>query len=337
VTGDMRASEHRLSVGTAIEAAPSPDPARDQGQHLVITRKDVHRAYATIGQYLRRTPVIQLDLAGPVTLKLEQLQCAGSFKARGAFTNLLLRDVPAAGVAAASGGNHGVAVAYAAHRLGIPARIFVPTVSSPAKIERIRQLADLVVTGDRYADALEAAQQWIAASGAMSVHAFDGQETILGQATLALELDDQAGPLDTVLVPVGGGGLIAGIASYFAGAARIIGVEPDGAPTLARARAAGAPVDAPAGSIAVDALAPRRVGEMVFPITRAYVEDVVLVDDNAIRSAQRTLWQTARIAAEPAASVGVAALLTGAYQPAPGERVAVIITGANMSPSQLDS
>jgi threonine dehydratase len=215
----------------------------------VITRDDIYRAYDTIRRYLRRTPVVQLDLTEPVTLKLEQLQYAGSFKARGAFTNLLLRDVPPAGVAAASGGNHGVAVAYAAHRLGIPARIFVPTVSSPSKIERIRQLADLVIGGDLYADALEAAQQWIATSGAMSVHAFDQRETILGQTTLALELDDQAGPLDTVLVPVGGGGLIAGIASYFAGAARVIGVEPDGAPTLADAQAAGAPVDArPAAS-----------------------------------------------------------------------------------------
>jgi threonine dehydratase len=305
-------------------------------QHLVLTRDDIHRAYDTIRPYLRRTPVIELDLAGPVTLKLEQLQCAGSFKARGAFTNLLLRDVPPAGVAAASGGNHGVAVAYAAHRLGIPARVFVPTVSSPAKMERISQLADLVVEGDRYADALEAAERWIATSGAMSVHAYDHRETIRGQATLALELDEQAGPLDTVLVPVGGGGLISGIASYFAGATRVIGVEPDGAPTLARARAAGEPVDAPAGSIAVDALAPRRVGDLVFPITQAYVEDVVLVDDDAIRAAQRTLWQTARIAAEPAASVGVAALLSGAYKPAQGERVAVVISGANMPPSQLE-
>jgi len=236
----------------------------------VITRDDIRNVYRTIGPYLRRTPVIQLDLAGPVTHKLEQLQCAGSFKARGAFTNLLLRDVPTAGVAAASGGNHGVAVAYAALRLGIPARIFMPTVSSPAKIECIGQLADLVITGDRYDDALVAAQQWIAASGAMSVPAFDQRETILGQATLALELDDQAGPLDTVLVPVGGGGLIAGIAAYFAGTARVIGVEPNGAPTLVGARVAGAPVDAPAGSIAMDALAPRRVGDLVFPITQAY-------------------------------------------------------------------
>ncbi|TVZ06823.1 threonine/serine dehydratase [Trebonia kvetii] len=301
----------------------------------MISLDEIQRAYETIRPYVRRTPVVEVDLAGPVTLKLEQLQCAGSFKARGAFTNLLLREVPAVGVAAASGGNHGVAVAYAAHRLGIPARIFVPTVSAPAKIERIRQLADLVIAGDRYADALAAAEQWIGSSGAMSVHAYDQRETILGQATLALELAEQAGPLDTVLVPVGGGGLIAGIASYFTGTVKVIGVEPDGAPTLAYARAAGAPVDAPAGSIAVDALAPRQVGQLVFPITQAYVEDVVLVDDDAIRGAQRTLWQSARIAAEPAASVGVAALLSGAYKPAPGERVAVVISGANMSPAQL--
>ena len=301
----------------------------------MISLDEIERAYETIRPYVRRTPVVEVDLAGPVTLKLEQLQCAGSFKARGAFTNLLLREVPAVGVAAASGGNHGVAVAYAAHRLGIPARIFVPTVSAPAKIERIRQLADLVIAGDRYADALAAAEQWIASSDAMSVHAYDQRETILGQATLALELAEQAGPLDTVLVPVGGGGLIAGIASYFAGTVKVIGVEPDGAPTLSYARAAGAPVDAPAGSIAVDALAPRQVGQLVFPITQAYVEDVVLVDDDAIRGAQRTLWQSARIAAEPAASVGVAALLSGVYKPAPGERVAVVISGANMDPAQL--
>jgi threonine dehydratase len=302
----------------------------------VITRDDIRRAYDTIGPYLRRTPVVQLDLAGPVTLKLEQLQYAGSFKTRGAFTNLLLREVPAAGVAAASGGNHGVAVAYAAHRLGIPARIFVPTVSSPAKIARIRELADLEVIGDRYADARAAAERWIASSGAMNVPAYDQRETILGQGTLALELDEQAGPVDTVLVPVGGGGLIAGIASYFAGSVRVIGVEPDGAPTLFRARAAGEPVDAPVGSIAVDALAPPRIGQLTFPVTQAYVGDVVLVDDDAIRGAQRTLWQTARIAAEPAACVGVAALLTGAYKPAAGERVAVVTSGANMTAAQLD-
>jgi len=316
----------------------------------VISRDEIRGTYDTIRPFIRRTPVIQLDLgdldpaAGDlkdITLKLEQLQCAGAFKARGAFANLLLREVPPAGVVAASGGNHGVAVAYAAHRLGVAARIFVPTVSAPAKMERIRQLgADLVVTGDRYADALAAAQAWEQSSGAMSVHAFDQLETLLGQGTLALELAGQAaeldaGGLDTVLVPVGGGGLIGGIASWFAGSVRVIGVEPDGAPTLTRARAEGRPADAPAEGVAADALAPRRVGELVFPITQAYVEDVVLVGDAAILAAQQALWQAVRIAAEPAASVGIAALLTGGYKPAPGERVAVVISGANMDPAQL--
>jgi threonine dehydratase len=313
----------------------------------VISRDDIRGGYETIRPYIRRTPVIQADLSEldasraalpPATLKLEQLQCAGSFKARGAFANLLLRDVPAAGVVAASGGNHGVAVAYAAHRLGVPAKIFVPTVSAPAKVARIRSLgADLVVTGERYADALAAAQAWAAASGAMSVHAFDQRETLLGQGTVALELAGQAGDLDTVLVPVGGGGLIGGIAAYFAGAVRVIGVEPDGAPTLTYARDAGVPADAPAGSVAADALAPRRVGDLVFPITQSYVQDVVLVDDTSILAAQQALWQALRIAAEPAASVGIAALLAGAYKPAPTEHVAVVISGANMSPSQLEA
>jgi threonine dehydratase len=311
----------------------------------VISRDDIRRCYETIRPYVRRTPVIEVSLgdldesaaALPAgTLKLEQLQCAGAFKARGAFTNLLLREVPPAGVVAASGGNHGVAVAYAAHRLGIPAKIFVPTVSSPGKIDRIRQLgADLVVGGDRYADAYQAAQQWAAQSGALSVHAYDQRETILGQATLGLELAEQADGLDTVLVPVGGGGLLAGVASWFAGDVRVIGVEPEGAPTLTYARAAGHPADTPAGSVAADALAPRRIGELVFPITQSYVEDVLLVDDDSILAAQRALWQAFRVAAEPAASVGIAALLAGAYKPAPGEHVAVVISGANMSPAQL--
>ena len=311
----------------------------------MISRDDIRQCYDTIRPYIRRTPVIQVDLAEldesatalpRGTLKLEQLQCAGAFKARGAFTNLLLRDVPPAGVVAASGGNHGVAVAYAAHRLSIPAKIFVPTVSAPTKIERIRQLgADLVVTGDRYADALAAAQDWEQSSGAMSVHAYDQRETILGQGTLGLELAEQAASLDTVLVPVGGGGLLAGVASWFAGDVRVIAVEPEGAPTLSYARAAGQPTDAPAGSVAADALAPRRVGELVFPITESYVDDVLLVDDASILAGQRALWQAFRVAAEPAASVGIAALLAGAYKPAPGEHVAVVITGANMSPSQL--
>ena len=262
----------------------------------MITRKEILATYDTIRPWIRRTPVVQLELGElpSVTLKLEQLQCAGSFKARGAFANLLLREVPAAGVVAASGGNHGVAMAYAANRRGVPARIFVPTVSAPAKMERIRQLgAELVVTGDRYADALAAAQDWVASSGAMSVHAFDQRETLLGQGTLGLELARQTEQLDTVLVAVGGGGLIGGVAAWFGGATRVIGVEPDGAPTLTLARAAGQPTDAPAEGVAADALAPRRVGELMFPIAQAYVEDVVLVGDAAILAAQRALWQAA--------------------------------------------
>jgi len=313
----------------------------------MITRDGIHRTYDTIRPYLRRTPVVDVDLGAltgsgagdtAVSLKLEYMQCSGSFKARGAFANLLLRDVPGAGVVAASGGNHGVAVAYAARRLGIPAKIFVPTVSAPAKIARIRQLgADLVVAGDRYADALAGAEEWAKVSGAMSVHAFDQRETILGQGSVALELAGQAVELDTVLVPVGGGGLIAGIAAYLGDAVRVVGVEPDGAPTLTVARAQGKPADAPAGSIAADALAPRRVGELVFPLTQSYVDDVVLVDDDSIRHAQSALWQALRVAAEPAAAVGVAALLSGAYRPSPGERVAVVISGANLTPSDLDT
>ncbi len=315
------------------------------GDQEAITPDEIERTYETIGPYVRRTPVLAVDPGdlgleprpAALFLKLEQLQCAGSFKARGAFTNLLLRDVPAAGVVAASGGNHGVAVAYAAHRLGVPATIFVPSISSRAKVERIRRLgADLVISGDRYADALAAAQEHIARSGALSVHAFDQRETLLGQGTVGLELAQQVDGLDTVLVPVGGGGLIGGIAAYLTKDARVVGVEPDGAPTLFRARQQGRPVDAPAEGIAADALAPRRIGELVFPITQDYVDEVVLVSDDAIRAAQTRLWQAFRIAAEPAASVGVAALLTGAYRPGPDEHVAVVISGANLTLPELD-
>jgi threonine dehydratase len=310
-----------------------------------ITAVEIRRTYEVIRPYLRHTPIFELPFGAltegrvpGIVLKLEQLQCAGSFKARGAFANLLLREIPATGVVAASGGNHGVAVAYAAHRLGIPAQIFVPAISAPAKIAAIRSFgADLRIGGDRYADALAAAELAAAESAAVRIHAFDQPETILGQGSLGLELDEQVSDLDTVLVPVGGGGLIAGIAAYFAGTVRVVAVEPTEAPTLSYARACGEPVDAPTGSIAADALAPRRVGELVFPLTQSYVSEVVLVDDEAIRAAQHLLWQTARLVAEPAAVVGLAALATGGYRPEPGERVAVVITGANTSPAGVDT
>jgi threonine dehydratase len=265
-----------------------------------------------------------------LALKLELLQHSGSFKARGAFANLLLRQVPPAGVVAASGGNHGAAVAYAAMKLGLPARIFVPRISSPAKIERIRDYgADLVVEGERYADALAASEIWRAETGALGVHAFDQTETMLGQGSIGLELDQQAPDLDTLLVGVGGGGLIAGIAAWYAGRIRVVGVEPEASPTLAKALAAGRPVDAETGGIAADSLAPRRVGEAVFPIAQRHVDRVVLVGDEAIRQAQKALWAGVRIVAEPGAAAVFAALLSARYKPGTGERVGVLISGGN--------
>src|SRR5439155_16326454 len=266
--------------------------------------KAIARAEEAIRPYIRRTPVVEVDGAdlgappGPLLLKLELLQRSGSFKARGAFANLLLREVPAAGVVAASGGNHGAAVAFAAQQLHVPAHIFVPRISTPAKIERIRACgAALELVGDRYADALEASEKFAARTGAMQVHAFDQDETLLGTGTLGKELDEQAPGLDVVVAAVGGGGLIAGIAAWYAGRAEVIGVEPELAPTLTAALAAGKPVDAPAGGIAADSLAPRRVGERVFPIARELVKQVVLVTDEAISRAQRTLWAALRVAA----------------------------------------
>ena len=301
-----------------------------------IDRTRIEQTHSLIRPHIRLTPVMELtgadfDLpAFPLTLKLELFQHAGSFKTRGAFTNLLTRAIPAAGVVAASGGNHGAAVAYAAMRLGVPAHIFVPTVSSPAKISRIRGYgADLVVGGDRYADALAASQAFAARSGALAVHAFDQEETLLGQGTIGLELARQAPDLDTLLVAVGGGGLIGGIAAWSAGTPRVIGVEPESAPTLTEALAAGKPVDAEAGGIAADSLAPRRVGELMFPIARAHIARVVLVPDAAIRRAQEALWEGLRLVAEPGGAAALSALLAGAYVPAPGERVGVLVSGGN--------
>ena len=266
----------------------------------------------------------------PLTLKLELLQHSGSFKARGAFTNLLSRPVPRTGVVAASGGNHGAAVAFAAMKLGVPARIFVPTVSSAAKVDRIRSYgADLVITGERYADALAASESWAAESGAMPVHAFDQVETILGQGTLGLELESQAPDLDTIITAVGGGGLISGLAVWYGARRKIVGVEPELAPTLTRALAAGRPVDAEAGGVAADSLAPRRVGELVFPIVRKHVAEVVLVTDQAIRDAQEKIWNTVRIVVEPGGAAALAALLSGRYRPEPGERVGIVVSGGN--------
>jgi threonine dehydratase len=239
--------------------------------------------------------------------------------------------VPAAGVVAASGGNHGAAVAYAAERRGVPAKIFVPRIASPAKIERIRGYgAALVIGGERYADALAASQAWERQSGARSIHAFDHHDTLCGQGTCGLELDEQAPGLDAVLVAVGGGGLIGGIAAWYgASGTKVIGVEPEAAPTMAHALAAGEPVDAPAGGLAADSLAPRRIGQLVFPIARRHVAEVVLVPDDAIREAQLALWRVLRIVAEPGGACAFAALLAGRYRPSAGARIGVVISGGN--------
>jgi threonine dehydratase len=302
----------------------------------LIDRDRVEATYALIQPYVRQTPVVSVsgaDFGLPdvgLTFKLEHLQHSGSFKARGAFTNLLTRQVPPAGVIAASGGNHGVAVAYAAQRLGVKARIFLPSVSSPAKIERIRSYgAELVVGGDLYADALAASEVAVRESGALPVHAFDQLETLLGQATVGLELSKQAPDLDSLLVPVGGGGLIGGIAAWCRGRPRVIGVEPCEAPTLTEARRAGRPADAPAGGLAADSLAPRRVGDLMFPIAQQFVERVVLVSDDDIRSAQIRLWEVLRLVAEPGGAASLAALLSGGYVPSAVERVGVLISGGN--------
>ena len=302
-----------------------------------IDRHHIRDAAEWIKPYVRRTPVIDVDPADfglqelyRLTLKLECLQHSGSFKARGAFLNLLSRPVPETGVVAASGGNHGAAVAFAAQRLGVPARIFVPSVASPAKLRQIKAYgADLVITGNRYADALAASEEWVSTSGAMPVHAFDQRETLLGQGSVGMEFAEQAGDLDSLLVAVGGGGLIGGIAAWYAGEIRVIGVEPEAAPTLATARAAGKPVDAEAGGLAADSLAPRRVGELMFPIAERHVERVVLVEDEAIRAAQEALWRVLRVVAEPGGAAAFAGLLSGQYRPAAGEHVGVLVCGAN--------
>jgi threonine dehydratase len=301
-----------------------------------ISRERIAETERLIRPYVRRTPVMEvggvdfgLD-TGVLTFKLELFQHAGSFKPRGAFANLLTRTVPPAGVAAASGGNHGVAVAYAAMKLGKPVRIFLPKVASPEKIERIRGYgAELVITGDRYADALAASETWIAETGALPVHAYDQVETLLGQGSVGLEFEQQAPNLDTLLVAVGGGGLIGGVASWYSGKIKIVGVEPEAAPTLTNALRAGRPVDSEAGGIAADSLAPRRVGELMFPIAQSLVNSVVLVSDEAIQQAQDSLWKVLRVVAEPGGAAAFAALLSHRYQPRSGERVGVLVCGGN--------
>jgi threonine dehydratase len=304
----------------------------------LITKESITETEKVIRPHIRRTPVLEADGSDfglgsiPLVFKLELLQHSGSFKARGAFANLLLRKIPPTGVVAASGGNHGAAVAYAAMKLGVPARIFIPTVASPEKIERIRNYgAELVITGERYAESLAASEIWAAQSGALRVHAYDQLETLLGQGSVGLEFEQQSPNLDSLLVAVGGGGLIGGVAAWYSSRIKIVGVEPEAAPTLSNALKAGRPVDSPAGGIAADSLAPKRVGELMFPIAQEHANSVVLVTDESIQQAQQVLWRVLRVVSEPGGAAAFAALLSGRYKPQPGERVGVLICGGNTS------
>jgi threonine dehydratase len=308
-----------------------------------LSQSQIAATAARLSSYVRRTPVLMVDgadLALPgihLAFKLEFMQHSGSFKARGAFNHLLSREVPAAGVVAASGGNHGVAVAFAAMRTGRAATIFVPTVASRVKVEQIRAYgATLEITGERYADALAASEQFAQRSGALRIHAFDQLETLQGQATVGMEFEQDAPGLDALLVAVGGGGLIGGIAAWYRGRVPLIGVEPEQAPTLANALAAGRPVDAPTGGIAADSLAPRQVGGLMFPIAQRFVVGSVLVTDDAIRVAQRALWERLHVVVEPGGAAAFAALQTGAFKPAAGQTIGVLLCGANTTAVNFD-
>lgn len=312
--------------------------------NIHINPERITEINALVRPYIRRTPVIEVDARDfglPLAhtfLKLESLQHSGSFKARGAFANLLSRRIPEAGVVAASGGNHGAAVAFAAKALGKRARIFVPRIASQEKIDRIRSYgAELVVGGERYADALAASEKWASESGALTVHAYDQAETMLGQGTLGLEFEEQCPRLDALLVAVGGGGLIGGVAAWYENRVSVVGVEPEAAPTLTRALAAGAPVDSPAGGIAADSLAPKRVGELMLPLAQSYVNRVILVTDEAIQEAQIALWKVLRSVAEPGGAAAFAALLSGRYELKAGERVGVVICGGNTTAVSFES
>lgn len=298
-------------------------------------RNAVIAAEPVIRPYIRTTPVFStgaadFGLAGaPVSFKLEFMQHSGTFKARGAFVNLLMRDGAERGVVAASGGNHGAAVAYAAMVLGIKAHIYVPSISSPAKVARIRQYgAQIVVGGDTYADAYAASHAFATERGLPEVHAYDGFHTLAGQGTVGLEWLEQTPELDTLLVAVGGGGLIGGIAAALAGKVKIVGVEPENAATLTRAMEAGAPVDVPVSGVAADSLGARRIGAACFALS-GFMEKPVLLSDEEIVAAQKTIWDVLRLVAEPGGAAAMGALLSGKYRAAKDERVGVLLCGAN--------
>lgn len=306
-----------------------------------VNRDRIAEAARRISGKVRRTPVVSLEggaLGGSaeLALKLEHLQHTGSFKPRGATNRLLSAEVPGSGVVAASGGNHGAAVAYAARALGYGAEIFVPEISSPVKVRRLEGYgAKLTIAGKNYAEALAASRERADESGALVVHAYDQPEVVAGQGTTAKEFEEQAPDLDTVLVAVGGGGLIGGMAAWYAGRTRLVGVEPELAPSMSRAFEAGEPVEVEVGGIAADALGARRIGEISFSLSKRFVDSVALVDEQSIRETQRLLWEELRLVVEPAGAVAPAALLSGAYRAERGERVGVLLCGGNVDLSTI--
>lgn len=302
-------------------------------------KAEIEAAKARVAPHVRETPVITTQSFGlphPITMKLEHMQHTGTFKARGAFNTLLSTDVPKGGIVAASGGNHGAAVAYAAKALGHSAHIFVPELAGPAKIDLIRRTgAELTVVSGEYANALAAAQEHETKTGAMQIHAYDAPGTIAGQGTMMAEWEAQSLDADTVLIAVGGGGLIGGALGWLQGRRKVVAVEPRHCCALHKALEYGAPCDVPVSGVAANALGARRIGEICFGLARVHLGASVLVDDDAITAAQVALWREWRILVEPAGAAALAALMSGAYTPEPGEKVAVLLCGANPAPDPI--
>src|SRR6478752_1036361 len=308
----------------------------------MISRTGIQDAGCRIGMHVRRTPVMALEekafgINAKIFFKLECLQHTGSFKPRGAFNCILSSSVPAAGVIAASGGNHGAAVAYAAQKLGHHAEIFVPAATPANKVERLRQYgAALNLIGNNYAEALAASMERATQTGAIPIHAYDDQRVLAGQGTLGMELEEQVRGLDSVLIAVGGGGLIGGVAAWYHDRVRVISVEPERAPTLHHALAAGQVVEVETGGVAADSLGARRAGELMLPIAQKFVTQSLLVSDEQIVEAQKALWRELRLIAEPGGATAFAALLSGVYKPHPGERVGVVLCGSNADLSSFN-
>ncbi|MGA3002437.1 MAG: threonine/serine dehydratase [Acetobacteraceae bacterium] len=319
----------------------SAGPMRASVRRTMVTRSDIEAAAARLAAFVRHTPVIDVDGASlslnyPIKLKLELLQHTGSFKARGAFNRLLNATIPNTGVITASGGNHGAAVAYAAQALGVNAEIFVPGATPETKVSRIRSYgAQVILGGAAYADALAASRVRQAETGALEVHAYDHADVLAGQGTVGREFEKAVPELSHVLVATGGGGLIGGIAAWYAGSAAVVSVEPENCPTLATALRVGHPVDCAVSGLAADSLGARQVGALMFPIAQVFVSQAVLVTDDAIAAAQRLLWDKLRLIAEPGGATALAAVLSGRFVPPDGAKVGVVVCGGNTDPGKV--